>query len=240
MTNLFQPLQRLGKHKHLPVLLQTEAAECGLVCLAMVARYHGHDIDLSAMRRRFPISLKGSTLSYLIKVAEHLHFNTRPLRIELEYLPHLQTPCLIHWNLNHMVVMKEFRAGKIVIHDPAFGLARYSPDAFSKHFTGVVLELTPAQNFQPIQERQSISIRALTGQVQGFKRALVRILLLSAALEVFVLISPLLIQSVMDQVLVSGDNQLLLVLAIGFTALILFQACATAFRGWMVAWLSAY
>src|SRR5262249_47155728 len=31
----------LGLRKRLPVLLQTEAAECALACLAMIASYHG-------------------------------------------------------------------------------------------------------------------------------------------------------------------------------------------------------
>ena len=36
----------------LPVVLASEAAECGLACLAMVARYHGHDVDLNGLRQR--------------------------------------------------------------------------------------------------------------------------------------------------------------------------------------------
>ena len=53
----------------LPVILQTEVAECGLACLAMIAAYHGHEFDLNTLRRRFPISVKGVTLKGLIDVA---------------------------------------------------------------------------------------------------------------------------------------------------------------------------
>ena len=42
-----------------PVIRQTEAAECGLACLAMISSYHGHRIDLNTLRRRHPVSLKG-------------------------------------------------------------------------------------------------------------------------------------------------------------------------------------
>ena len=35
-----------------PVILQTEAAECGLACLAMVAGYHGHRIDRRRQSRK--------------------------------------------------------------------------------------------------------------------------------------------------------------------------------------------
>ena len=70
----------------MPVVRQTEAAECGLACLAMVASYHGHKIDLNTLRRRHPVSLNGVTLRALIQVAGHLHLLCRPLRYEMEDL----------------------------------------------------------------------------------------------------------------------------------------------------------
>jgi ATP-binding cassette subfamily B protein RaxB len=73
----------------LPVIQQTEAAECGLACLAMIASYHGHNIDLNTLRRRHPVSLKGVTLRALIQVASLMNFACRPLRFELDHLPKL-------------------------------------------------------------------------------------------------------------------------------------------------------
>ncbi|MEP6940571.1 MAG: cysteine peptidase family C39 domain-containing protein, partial [Rudaea sp.] len=58
--------------KRTPLLLQTEATECGLAALAMVASYHGFEADLPALRRRFSISLKGATLRRLIEMAADL------------------------------------------------------------------------------------------------------------------------------------------------------------------------
>ena len=46
----------------LPVVLQTETTECGLACIAMIARYHGHDIDLNILRKRHLISMTGPRL----------------------------------------------------------------------------------------------------------------------------------------------------------------------------------
>ena len=42
-------------------ILQSEAAECGVACLGMVAGHHGLNIDLYDLRRRFGLSLKGET-----------------------------------------------------------------------------------------------------------------------------------------------------------------------------------
>ncbi|HEX7559987.1 MAG TPA: cysteine peptidase family C39 domain-containing protein, partial [Usitatibacter sp.] len=108
----------------MPVFLQTEAAECGLASLGMIACFHGHRIDLAGMRRRFTVSLKGATLAYLMQVAGRLHLAPRPLRLELDELAQLRAPCILHWDLNHFVVLKSADARGAVIHDPAFGLRR--------------------------------------------------------------------------------------------------------------------
>ena len=57
-----QGLLNFSGRRFLPVIRQTEAAECGLACLAMIASYHGHRTDMNSLRRRHPVSLKGVTL----------------------------------------------------------------------------------------------------------------------------------------------------------------------------------
>jgi ATP-binding cassette subfamily B protein RaxB len=91
----------------LPVIQQTEAAECGLACLAMIASYHGHRIDLNTLRRRHPVSLQGVTLRALIEVASHLNLVCRPVRFELSHLQQLQLPAIVHWDMNHFVVRSQ-------------------------------------------------------------------------------------------------------------------------------------
>lgn len=238
--NIADKLEHFGRRKHLPIFLQTEAAECGFVSIAMIANFHGHEMDVPSMRSRFPVtSIKGATLASLIALSYRLGFNPRPLRVEPEYLPELQVPCVLHWDVNHFVVLKQVTARRVIIHDPARGLVRLSHEEVGKHLTGVVLELDPAYDFRPIRDRRSVSIRSVSGRIYGIKRSLFRILLFSLGLEVFVLVTPFFFQGVIDQVLVSGNRQLLTVLATGFLLLILFQGAVTALRGWTVTWISA-
>ena len=96
---------QFGWRRRLPVFLQTEAAECGLASLGMVACFHGHRVDLAALRRRFTVSLKGATLAFLMQAAGKLHLAPRPLRLELGELPQLRAPCILHWDMNHFVVL---------------------------------------------------------------------------------------------------------------------------------------
>jgi ATP-binding cassette subfamily B protein RaxB len=231
---------RMGWGKsRVPMLLQTEEAECGLACLAMVASHHGLKTDLPTLRKRFSLSLKGATMMDLTRIAGQLQLTPRALRAELEHLPQLQLPCVLHWDLNHFVVLVALRGGKAVLHDPARGIRRLSLTELSKHFTGVVLELTPTPEFRPRVERQSVTVRQLLGRVGGLKRSLFQILVLALALEVFMLLSPFFMQWVVDSVLVSADRDLLVTLGLGFTLLVLVQVATGAIRSWAVLYLSA-
>jgi ATP-binding cassette subfamily B protein RaxB len=234
-TGLFDGLQ-WGWRRRLPVILQTEAAECGLASLAMIARYHGHDVDLPSLRRRHSTSLKGANLARVMELAATLGFETRPLRLELEELAELKTPCILHWDLNHFVVLKQANARGTVVHDPARGVRKLSNAELSKHFTGVALELRPGADFKPVKARESISLRALTGKVKGLPGALIQIFVLALALEVFALAGPFYLQWILDQVLVSADKNLLTLLGIGFIAVTLLQILISAVRSWVVMW----
>ncbi|HMN76584.1 MAG TPA: peptidase domain-containing ABC transporter [Burkholderiaceae bacterium] len=225
--------------KRLPVVLQTEAAECGLACLAMVAAHHGLRTDLPTLRRRFALSLKGATLADLIRMAGALQLNARPLRAELDHLAQLALPCVLHWDLNHFVVLASVRRGVAEIVDPAHGVRRMKLAEVSRHFTGVALELAPGADFVARSERQRITLRQLLGRVTGLKRSLLQIFALALALEAFVLLSPFFIQWVVDGVLLSADRDLLVTLGIGFALLVLMQVAAGALRSYAVLYLSA-
>jgi ATP-binding cassette subfamily B protein RaxB len=228
----------IGLHRT-PLILQTEAAECGLAALAMVAGAHGHRTDLPTLRQRFSLSLKGATMADLVRMAGELQLSPRALRAEPEHLAQLQLPCILHWDLNHFVVLVAFSRGVALIHDPARGARKVSEHELSRHFTGVVLELTPAPGFAPRTERQQVSLKQLLGRVQGLKRSLLQVFALALALEAFVLLTPFFLQWVVDGALVSADRDLLVTLGLGFGLLVLIQVATAAIRSWAVLVLSA-
>src|SRR5215210_1395294 len=215
---------------HLPVIRQAEAAECGLACLAMVASYHGHRVDLNTLRRRYPASLTGVTLRALIQVASHLHLLGRPLRFELEHLRQLKLPAVLHWDMSHFVVLKAVTRKGIDVHDPAVGETSYSMVEASKHLTGVALELTPTETFVVQDERARLPLSAFWRQLSGSGHALVQILVLSIILQLLTLAAPLYMQLTLDEVVARGDVDLLLVLALGFGLLMLIKTATTAIR----------
>jgi ATP-binding cassette subfamily B protein RaxB len=231
--------RRLGLGRHVPVILQTEATECGLACLAMVAVSLGLDIDLPSLRLRFGLSRKGANFESLVSVAAALGLASRPLKLDMHNLRELRLPCILHWDMNHFVVLTSVSARRIVVHDPAVGVRTFTPAEFAPHFTGIALELSPGEGFAPQSERVHFTLRGLMGRITGLNRGLAQILALALALEVVVIALPFYLQWVIDQALLAADRELLAVLALGFGLLVLLQAGIGAVRGWWVATLSA-
>lgn len=222
-----------GRH-NLPVIIAAEAAECGLACMAMIACYNGHEIDLNGMRQRFSLSLTGCTLRSLIGFADALDLSSRPLRIELSHLRKVQCPAILHWDLDHFVVLAKAGRRRITIHDPAFGKRSLSMEEVSKHFTGVVLELAPAANFTPIMAKGSLPLRALWSTMKGGRSAFLQVLILSVALQIATFAAPFQVQLVVDQALYRSDTDLLTVIAVGFAGLALAAAGLDALRSWVL------
>ncbi|WP_307189076.1 peptidase domain-containing ABC transporter [Massilia putida] len=224
--------------KRLPVILQTEAAECGLACIAMVTSYWGHRIDLSTMRQRFCISLKGATLKGLMAMAQGLNLQPRPLKLEMEHLPQLRLPAILHWDMNHFVVLRGVTNTHAYIHDPGVGERRLLLIDVAKHFTGVALELTPTSEFLPKNERRDFSLLSLMGRVVGLRRSLGQVLLLGLALQVCALIAPFYMQWVVDEALLAADHEMMTVLGCGFLLLVMLQTSIAAVRSWVTTILS--
>jgi ATP-binding cassette subfamily B protein RaxB len=183
--------------------------------------------------------LKGINLPRMLGIADALGLEARPLRAELKYLSEAQRPCILHWDLNHFVVLHRITHKGAEIYDPARGRYWISLEEASKHFTGVLLELTPSAQFAPLQERQRVSLRALAGKVGGLRRVLVQLFGLALAIETLTLIMPFQMQWVVDQVLLSSDLNLLVVLTLGFLVVICLQAGLAIARGWVISWLGA-
>ena len=215
----------------LRLVRQTEAAECGLACLATVAGHFGLDIDMASLRRRFPISLRGATLKSLIEIAAALGLGGRAVRCELEELPRLKAPAILHWGLNHFVVLARTTRTHLHLLDPAQGARMVPLTEASREFTGVALELAPSPQFQRKRERTILRLFSLVKFSPETFKALAQAILLTLVIELFVLASPFYMQLTIDEAILKGDGELLTALAVGFAFIAIFQAAAGALRG---------
>jgi ATP-binding cassette subfamily B protein RaxB len=218
----------------LPLIRQSEAAECGLACLAMVASYHGHRTTLSHLRRRFPISMRGLTLAQIIDMAEEIGLASRPLRGEIEDLPEIRLPAVLHWDLNHFVVLKAVRRSlsgpRYVIHDPARGVLSLTRAEMSRHWTGVALELSRTSTLQEADQRVRLRLSQLGFNLIGLRSALLQALALSLLLQLFAFLAPFYLQLAIDKAVPAFDTAFLAALALGFAGLALVGLVTRALR----------
>lgn len=228
--------------RRLPVTLQSEVIECGHACLAMILGFYGHDIDLATLRRRFPTSLHGVTMANLMKMAGKLDMATRLVQSQdIDKLAGLSMPCILHWEMNHFVVLKSIDRHKALIHDPARGVVAVPREEMEKAFTGMVLELYPTDDFQPKKEAHSrrLSLMEFCSSINGLGASLLQLFGLTAALQVLAMLGPYHTQLVIDRVLPASDTDLLVVLGVGFLALSMFGTLVDAIRSWVILHLSS-
>ena len=204
----------------------------------MIANAHGQHWHLMDLRHKFPQSLKGANLKQLMDHSLVLGFNARPVRLDLEELHQLRTPCILHWDLNHFVVLQKISGNKITLLDPALGIRVISRTEVSQHFTGIALELTPQADFKTTPAPKAFPLSMLTGKLQGFGKSALQILALAFVLELFAIFMPMFNQAVVDDVLTSGDHELLSVLVAGFAIILLIQSALSYARSWWVMVLS--
>lgn len=218
--------------KKTPVIIQSEASECGIACLSMICSYHGLEIDLFNFRQRFGSSSQGVTLLEVGKIAAQANLKTRALSLDLDEIRQLKLPCIIHWSMNHYVVLTQVKRSTFVVHDPALGRRIIGIQEMSNNFTGVAMELWPDSNFQQEKVKSRLRLIDLMQNINGLKSALIKIFALSVVVEAINLLMPIGTQLVTDHVIIAHDHSLLAVICIGLVVFTLFRTFVSMIRAW--------
>ncbi|MBQ4217547.1 MAG: NHLP family bacteriocin export ABC transporter peptidase/permease/ATPase, partial [Clostridiales bacterium] len=201
--NIKRPVTR-GVAK-VPVILQLEALECGAACLAMVMAYYGKWVPLEQARIDCGVSRDGSKAKNIYKAALHYGFDVKAYSMSPESLKSEGTfPCIIHWNMNHFVVLNGFKGKYVYINDPARGTVKITWDEFDKAFTGVVLIPVPSESFEPGGRKKS-TIEFARKRLVGTGAAVVFVMLTTAIGYLFGIANSVTSRIFMDRLL-TGIN----------------------------------
>ncbi|MFN0246889.1 MAG: peptidase domain-containing ABC transporter [Kofleriaceae bacterium] len=229
---LFPSLQRLAhaqRRGRVPFVQQSEAADCGSACLAMVLRHQGREVSLDEVRESIGSGRDGADAASIVRGAEWFGMRGRGLSLDVEMLKFLPRGSILHWEFSHFVVLDRITKKGAEIVDPARGPRLIPEKQLREAFTGVALVFEPTEKFEKKRAgdgRLSWYVKQLFGQ----RRLLVRIMVTSLLLRVFALALPLLTAMVVDRVVPRGDAQLLLVIASGVGGMLVFQALTTLIR----------
>lgn len=223
-------LTSLSSKKKVPVLLQAEAAECGLLCINMIAQYYGDNRDITHLRQQVSVSLRGATLMDVMNIAAKLNFQCRALKVELSELKQLPCPAILHWDMQHFVVLTKVTKHAITVNDPALGKRTLPLAEAGQHVTGIALEVLPNDTFKPSCAPAALSLRDFFSNAVGVKRNLFTLLTLSALIQLFSLAAPYYMQTVVDDVLIQNNHALLKALALGFCLLLVIEIATNIVR----------
>jgi NHLM bacteriocin system ABC transporter peptidase/ATP-binding protein len=136
--------------RKVPVVLQLEMVECGAASLAMVMAYHNKWVPLERVRTDCGVSRDGVSAKNILKVARIYGFEAKGYRVEPSAIAGaIPMPCIIHWNMNHFVVLKKLDKKYAYINDPARGEVKIPLQQFNVSFTGVAIAITPGKDFEP-------------------------------------------------------------------------------------------
>lgn len=177
------------RSRRLPLYLQSELAECGITCVAMLACFHGFKINMPAMRQKYPVGNNGLTVKQIVQIAADLGMSARVLKLELSQLIQLKSPVILHWNLNHFITLAKVSNKGVVIHDPAKGRLSLDWQQVAESFTGIAIELFPAVNCQRKVQLQPVPQRRLSDNAVSFWPSLSKILLIALVLKGLIYIS---------------------------------------------------
>lgn len=224
----------LVERRKTPLVLQAEAMECGLACLSMVMSTFGRTIDLTVLRERYPTSQRGLSFARLEEIAAEEGFLLNAYHTGPAEMGALQLPGILHWKRAHFVVMTEYKPGKhVVIHDPAVGIRKIQWDEFVQDFSQACCELVPLSTMKKEVRRERLSMLDVLRKAPGYGSMLSKMAVVALLLELMVLISPMFLQIVVDEVVPVQDNHLLWALAAGFVGLATIRALLTLTHGWL-------
>ena len=189
-----------------PVVMQLEALECGAAALCMVMAYYGKWVPLEQARLDCGVSRDGSKAKNIYLAAEHYGFSVKAFRMSPESLKENgQFPCIIHWNMNHFVVLDGFRGNHVYINDPARGQVKVTWDEFDRAFTGVVIIPVPGEGFEPSGKRRS-TVEFARKRLIGAGAAVAFVMLTTAIMYLFGIVNSVTSRIFMDRLL-TGINR---------------------------------
>ena len=140
---------------------QLNLMDCGPTCLKMIARHYGKYYSTQVLRDVSGLNKHGVSLFAISETAERIGFRTRGVKISFQQLQQAVTPCILHWDQNHFVVLISVGRKYLSVADPGKGKITYTRQEFFADWiasqndkgenTGIALLLEPT----PLFYRQS-------------------------------------------------------------------------------------
>ncbi|HKP60215.1 MAG TPA: peptidase domain-containing ABC transporter [Polyangiales bacterium] len=233
-----------GKRGRVPLINQLSASDCGPACLTMVLGYYGKTVQLASVRAAVGGAAQGVSARQLVDAARRFGLRARGVKLELEQLRYLPPGSILHWEMNHFVVLESVDRRGARIVDPASGPRRISWSDLAQRCTGVALVCEPTPELlqasaasQPTRSARWTRYLRWLGAAPGYWP---RVLVLSAILQLVALCAPLAVGLTIDKIVPRQDRELLQLLAAGALLVLSVQFLTNYVRSHLLLHLRTY
>ena len=240
--------------RHLKVVYQHDAMQCGIACLQMICGYYGRKYSTECLSHLCCATTEGVSLLGVNEAANVLGFHTLCAKIATAELPKAPMPCILHWNQEHFVVLYQIKNGKkFYVADPGKGLVTYNLDEFMKHWVStssggegkgiaMFLETTPAFYTYKVEgegdTKEKRSFRFLFGYVKKYRKYFGQIILGLIVGSLLQLALPFLTQSIVDVGIKNQDIGFVWLVLLGQLMLTISRTAIDFIRRWLLLHIS--
>ena len=207
-----------AKRRILEGYLQTQEAECGLMCLAAATRVLGVPVTAVEARQWFPTSVRGTTVSELARMASTMGLVQTAVACTARDVHALTVPAVLHWRGNHFCLYLGRRGRKILLFDPARGSREVDQQALEKDFSGAAMQLERDYSVGRSTSRGPAMVKLVQGFLSAVKGPVASLLLFSFVLQLIALAIPLLSQAAINLGAMRGSSTAIASLAASMLA----------------------
>ncbi|GCE30845.1 NHLP family bacteriocin export ABC transporter peptidase/permease/ATPase [Dictyobacter alpinus] len=226
------------RHKRVPIVLQMNAVECGVACLAMILSYYGRKTSIAEIRNRYNVGRDGLSARSIAQASRDYGLRVRAISLQRNDFRFVSLPAIVHWEFNHFIVVEHWTPQYVDVVDPAVGRKRLTAEQFNDGFTGIVMILEPGNNFSRVAAPRTLTLKSYARQyIRRAPMIFVQILLASIFLQVFGLAVPLLTKVIVDQILPLHLTAIMPILAVGMLVLIVGEGLILLLRSLLVIYL---
>lgn len=212
--------------------MEDRKKDTGLLCLVMVAGYHGLAVDPEQLRHTLALGPDGMGSMEILRGARELGLKAKEAQVSFDRLIHLHMPAIASFDGGKFIVLAKTDSDKVLIFDPIEGKPKLLPkDDFITQWKEKIILLTYRKSIAPSERPFGISW--FIPSIWKYRKPLSEVLTASLILQIFGLVTPVFTQVIIDKVLVHRGITTLNVLAIGLITVILFEGLLSILRTYL-------
>nr|WP_234484860.1 type I secretion system permease/ATPase [Noviherbaspirillum pedocola] len=202
----------------------------------MIAKLHDIAANAEQLAHQFAPSGVAMGINDLLLAARHLGLKAKAVHVQVSRIEHTPLPAIaVGANAEgklEFFVLARYADGRVLVHAPRVGrVETLSLAELQQRWNGTLLLFASRASLAGEMSRFDFSW--FIPAIVRYRRLLGEALLVSLALQLFALITPLFFQVVMDKVLVHRGFTTLDVIAVGLTVVVLFEVILTALRSYV-------